>query len=57
LGVLIGTLALFIVLSGFSGLRTFSLGFLNTSDPDLKISPAQGKSFFFNDSIKTNLDH
>jgi lipoprotein-releasing system permease protein len=57
LGVLIGTLALFIVLSGFSGLRTFSLGFLNTSDPDLKISPAQGKSFFFNDSIKMILDH
>jgi lipoprotein-releasing system permease protein len=56
LGVLIGTLALFIVLSGFSGLRTFSLGFLNTSDPDIKISPAQGKSFFFNDTIKAHLE-
>ena len=56
LGVLIGTLALFIVLSGFSGLRTFSLGFLNTSDPDLKISPAQGKSFLYSDSIKSILD-
>jgi len=52
LGVIIGTLALFIVLSGFSGLRTFSLSFLDTSDPDIKISVVKGKSFFFNDSIQ-----
>jgi lipoprotein-releasing system permease protein len=51
-GVIIGTLALFIVLSGFSGLRTFSIGFLNTSDPDIKISVVKGKSFDFNTKIK-----
>ncbi len=56
-GVLFGTLILFIVLSGFSGLRTFSLSFLNTSDPDLKISAVKGKSFFFNESIKATLEN
>jgi len=55
LGVIIGTLALFIVLSGFSGLRSFSIGFLNTSDPDLKISSIKGKSFDFNSKIETIL--
>ena len=46
---------MFIVLSGFSGLRTFSIGFLNTSDPDLKISSIKGKSFDFNSKIETIL--
>lgn len=55
LGVIIGTLALFIVLSGFSGLRTFSIGFLNTSDPDIKITSIKGKSFHFNSEIETIL--
>ena len=54
-GVIIGTLALFIVLSGFSGLRTFSLESLNTSDPDIKITATKGKSFHFNSNIKTIL--
>ncbi len=57
IGVIIGTLALFIVLSGFSGLRTFSVQFLNTSDPDIKITARQGKSFHFTDSIKNSLDN
>ncbi len=57
LGVIIGTLALFIVLSGFSGLRAFSVGFLNTSDPDIKITTAKGKSFFFNYEIQTIIDN
>ncbi len=54
-GVIIGTLALFIVLSGFSGLRTFSIRFLNTSDPDIKITAVQGKSFYFTDSIENSI--
>ena len=57
IGVVIGTLALFIVLSGFSGLRTFSLQSLNTSDPDIKITAAEGKSFFFNDTIQKILEN
>lgn len=56
-GVIIGTLALFIVLSGFSGLRTFSIGFLNTSDPDIKISSLKGKSFFFNEELQMALEN
>ncbi len=39
-------MALFIVLSVFSGLREFSLSFTNTIDPDLKVAPFQGKNFF-----------
>jgi lipoprotein-releasing system permease protein len=54
-GVVVGTLALFIVLSGFSGLRVFSVGFLNTFDPDVKITSVKGKTFDFNTSIETVL--
>ena len=57
IGVIIGTLALFIVLSGFSGLRAFSIGFLNTSDPDIKITSEKGKSFLFDNKIKENIDN
>jgi lipoprotein-releasing system permease protein len=46
IGIIVGTLALFVVLSVFSGLRDFSLSFSNTIDPDLKVNPIQGKSFF-----------
>lgn len=43
--IVIGSAALFIVLSGFSGLKTFSLSFSSTFDPDLKAHPATGKFF------------
>lgn len=43
--VVIGALALFIVLSGFAGLKTFSLSFSNDFDPDIKIEAATGKIF------------
>lgn len=43
--IVIGSAALFIVLSGFAGLKTFSLSFSNTFDPDLKAFPATGKFF------------
>jgi len=55
LGVIIGTMALFIVLSGFSGLKTFSLNFLNTSDPDIKISSVKGKTLLFTDEIQSKI--
>ncbi len=44
-GIVIGAMALFIVLSVFSGLREFSLSFSNDFDPDLKANPISGKSF------------
>lgn len=43
-GVVIAAAALFIVLSGFGGLKEFSLSFSSFVDPDLKVLPAQGKS-------------
>jgi lipoprotein-releasing system permease protein len=46
LGIIIGAMALFVVLSVFSGLKVFSLSFSNNIDPDLKISSTIGKSFF-----------
>lgn len=52
IGVIVSTIALFVVLSVFSGLKTFSLSFIQTSDPDLKISSVEGKSFLFNDSLQ-----
>jgi len=46
MGIIVGTLALFVVLSVFSGLRVFSLSFSSSIDPDLKMGPRQGKNFF-----------
>lgn len=43
--IVIGSAALFIVLSAFAGLKTFSLQFTNSFDPDLKAIPATGKVF------------
>ncbi|QMU66493.1 MAG: FtsX-like permease family protein [Flavobacteriaceae bacterium] len=54
-GVIIGALALFIILSGFSGLRTFSYSLLAISDPDIKISAVKGKTFLFTDSLQNKL--
>lgn len=45
LGIIVGTLALFVVLSVFSGLKVFSLSFTNEIDPDLKLTSTYGKSF------------
>lgn len=39
----VGTAALIIVLSGFSGLKDFSTEFSSYFDPDLKVSPLNGK--------------
>ncbi len=55
IGVIVGTAALFIILSGFSGLRTFSYSLLDTSDPDIKITATQGKSFFYTNSLKNSI--
>lgn len=37
-------MALFVVLSGFAGLKDFALQFTNVFDSDLKITPAKGKT-------------
>ncbi|GGF82469.1 hypothetical protein GCM10011397_26830 [Wenyingzhuangia marina] len=40
-----GTTALFIVLSVFSGIKDYSLSILDVDTPDIRISPAKGKTF------------
>lgn len=54
-GIIIGSLALFVVLSVFSGLREFSLTFSNSTDPDLKITVINGKSFFMSSEQENQL--
>lgn len=55
IAVFVGALALFIVMSGFSGLKDFGLSFSNAYDPDLKVSPASGKVFTFTSEEKNKL--
>jgi lipoprotein-releasing system permease protein len=44
-GIIASTMALFVFLSVFSGLKAFSLNFTNASDPDLRIETVTGKTF------------
>lgn len=53
--VLVATAALFIVLSAFSGLKTFGLSFSNNFDPDLRISPASGKTLVLTEAQREKM--
>ena len=55
-GVIVGALALFVILSGFSGLRMFSDGLLEVSDPDIKITSSKGKTFLYTQDIHQILE-
>ena len=48
-------MALFVVLSVFSGLREYSVQFTNDFDPDLKVNVIKGKSFSISDSQEKKL--
>jgi lipoprotein-releasing system permease protein len=54
-GIIVGAMALFVVLSVFSGLKDFSLSFSNNFDPDLKITAVKGKSFFISEEQEKKL--
>jgi lipoprotein-releasing system permease protein len=54
-GIIIASAALFIVLSGFAGLKDFSLEFSSFVDPDFKIVPVKGKSFFLSEEENASL--
>lgn len=54
-GVVVGSMSLFIVLSGFSGLKDFSLQFTNVFDSDLKILPKSGKTITFSEAQEQQL--
>ena len=45
IGIIVGSMAMFVIMSVFSGLVDFSLSFTNSVDPDLKVLPSTGKSF------------
>ncbi|HQE33258.1 MAG TPA: FtsX-like permease family protein [Flavobacterium alvei] len=55
-GIIVGAMALFVVLSVFSGLKIFSLSFSNDIDPDLKIRSTLGKSFLISASQETEIE-
>ncbi len=48
-GVFVSAASLFVVLSGFGGLKDFSLGFISYTSPDLKASANSGKTFFLDE--------
>ena len=48
--VAVATFSLFLVLSGFTGLKDYALAFTNIFDSDLIISPVSGKSFIYDDA-------
>lgn len=55
IGVILGAASLFIVLSGFSGLKDFTLQFSTIIDPDLKAVPSTGKSFIITEQQQQQL--
>lgn len=57
IGVFAGAFSLFIVLSGFAGLKDFSLSFSNQYDPDLKVLPETGKTFLLSSEEKQQLQN
>ena len=57
IGVVIGAAALFIVLSGFAGLKDFSLQFSSLIDPDLKAVVSEGKSITLTDAQESQLNN
>ncbi|MEW4922275.1 ABC transporter permease [Algibacter sp. 2305UL17-15] len=56
IGVVLGAASLFIVLSGFAGLKDFTLQFSSVVDPDLKAETTIGKSFILTDEQKKKLN-
>jgi len=53
----LGSASLFIVLSGFAGLKDFTLQFTSQVDPDLKAETAIGKSFTLTDDEAKKLNN
>ena len=52
LGVVFSSAAMIIVLSGFSGLKNYSLEFLSYASPDIEISSKKGKRFVLDENMK-----
>lgn len=54
-GIIVGAMALFVVMSVFSGLKDFSLSFSNDFDPDLKAVAKTGKTIFISPQQETEI--
>ncbi len=52
LGVVFSSAAMIIVLSGFSGLKNYSLEFLSYASPNIEISSKKGKRFVLDENMK-----
>ncbi|SEP84982.1 lipoprotein-releasing system permease protein [Hyunsoonleella jejuensis] len=57
IGVVLGAASLFVVLSGFAGLKDFTLQFSTIVDPDLKAETIIGKSFTFTEAQREQLNN
>ena len=57
IGVILGAASLFIVLSGFAGLKDFTLQFSTIVDPDLKAETTTGKSFLLTEERISKLEN
>jgi len=57
MGVIFGSMLLLIVLSGFAGLKTFTLSYSSVVDPDFKISAASGKRLVLTPQQLTKLEN
>lgn len=55
-GICVGTLAMVIVLSALNGITALVFSLYNSFDPDVKILPAEGKSFTVTEKMMTDLE-
>lgn len=56
IGIIVSSMALFVVLSVFGGLERMALSFSNAIDPDLVVLPKSGKSFYYDETLLQKLD-
>ena len=56
IGIFGTSLALFVVLSAFGGLKEFSLSFANQYDPDLKVLPVESKRLLIDDTLLQSIN-
>ena len=56
IGIVLGSASLFVVLSGFAGLREFTLQYTTIIDPDLKAEATIGKSFILEPNTQEKLN-
>lgn len=54
-GVAVGAMALVVILSVYNGFDSYVRSLYSTFDPELKITPAEGKFFKYDDALKTKL--